>query len=1197
MEWSPTGAYVVLSTNSSVEVIDGTTFKLKWARTTSGALPTFLSDYPHPDRAHFTADGKSVWVRSAAGGTYTQYDTSTGAVLSTHTFSDWTGDYVIMPVAATVAVAVQVSVSGGVETLNYRTYDPTTWNLTKSGTASHAYVPGVDIPVGKYGNKTSLGFYDKLIVATTGTVSTLSPGAGLTGYNVAFDPDFGVLQTVVDSGTGSFVGTRRVDSVGAQTWSSSSNLLGQNVGFAKPTTGGLTLGLTPQGTTILGFDYLTGNPLFNSNGGFAGSTLSFNTKAVRSRDAKIVTTASATGGSVTTSLLADVSGLTQSGPTMPGSGVAAVGPYTNGTAVSGKLGFVRGLVASTGATVWSADSAVTPISYSTSKGGTLLAALYPSHVDVLDSVTGSVLGSYTGNYTRTAWVSSSQVIAAKADGTADRLDYVSGSLTLHDTLNKVAFKSGLAVSADNGFAIGYANGNIHLVRLSNGTEILTSYPGYDSAWDSFFRIVPASNSQVGILTGTSTGLKWTIYKIVASKLVADTTVNFTPPFTLGTTGVSLAGDLTVNGASLVASFFAGNGIGIDGTPTSELKVVRVSDGKDLGTFDNQFSYIGDLRFSPEGSTLFAATGGDTAVMSADSGPQDLYSLKVPSWLASISAVSSSAPSGSTVIVAPRLANRAPVGGTTVNLSVSGTGATIPASIKLVTYALTGNASLVLPAVATDTPFTVTATIDGFPESVSTTVTAKAPVPSTVTFSGIANMGKTFTGTVTLAGIAPTGGSVVTLSSDKTDVQVPATVTVPAGTNFTTFTVTTDASPANTTANISATLGGTTATGAATIARTSILTFSFSPTTLLAGNSTTGTLKINGTPGPSGIDVALTSTNASAPVPATVHFDEGVTTQTITINTIASGNTTSPVITGTIGGLSPKTVTLTINQTPVSSLTLSPASLPAGNSSTATLTVGAPASTGGLVVAISYTGTGVSGPSTVTIPSGATSTTYTVTTTSALTGQGASTTATLGASTKTANLTITPTQVTSFVFNNPSLTGGTNSTGTITISAPAPAGGLVVNLTNDKPSLVTSPSTITIAAGATSANFSWVTTPTLSSQTATFTAKIASVGPTATQTVVPPKVTGITFTPSTVTGGSGATFTVTLDGPTPAGYSITLTNGNTGRMTITSVNPMKPTTGSTSASGTVTTTAGAATSATLTATGVGGGTATTTLTIN
>src|SRR5207248_8155363 len=59
---------------------------------------------------------------------------------------------------------------------------------------------------------------------------------------------------------------------------------------------------------------------------------------------------------------------------------------------------------------------------------------------------------------------------------------------------------------------------------------------------------------------------------------------------------------------------------------------------------------------------------------------------------------------------------------------------------------------------------------------------------------------------------------------------------------------------------------------------------------------------------------------------------------------------------------------------------------------------------------------------------------------------------------------------SMTLNPATLTGGANSTGTVTLSAAAPAGGAVVALTSNNLNAATVPASVTVAAGATTAKF-------------------------------------------------------------------------------------------------------------------------------
>src|SRR5260370_15680371 len=70
---------------------------------------------------------------------------------------------------------------------------------------------------------------------------------------------------------------------------------------------------------------------------------------------------------------------------------------------------------------------------------------------------------------------------------------------------------------------------------------------------------------------------------------------------------------------------------------------------------------------------------------------------------------------------------------------------------------------------------------------------------------------------------------------------------------------------------------------------------------------------------------------------------------------------------------------------------------------------------------------------------------------------------------------------SISLNPPSVTGGNPSTGTVTLSAPAPTGGAQVALSSSNTTAATVPSKVTVAAGATSASFT-VSTSAVSAST-------------------------------------------------------------------------------------------------------------------
>jgi len=162
---------------------------------------------------------------------------------------------------------------------------------------------------------------------------------------------------------------------------------------------------------------------------------------------------------------------------------------------------------------------------------------------------------------------------------------------------------------------------------------------------------------------------------------------------------------------------------------------------------------------------------------------------------------------------------------------------------------------------------------------------------------------------------------------------------------------------------------------------------------------------------------------------------------------------------------------------LSSLSLNPTSVTGGNSSTGTVTLSGPAPAGGAQVTLSSSNTTVARvPSSVTVGAGATTATFTVTTSAVATSTTVTISAAYGGVTKTASLTVTPAPpppptLSSLTLNPSSVIGGAqSSTGRVTLSSPAPAGGVTVMLSSSNPGVASVPSSIVVPAGATTATF-------------------------------------------------------------------------------------------------------------------------------
>ncbi|PYN90011.1 MAG: hypothetical protein DMD87_03420 [Candidatus Rokuibacteriota bacterium] len=268
-----------------------------------------------------------------------------------------------------------------------------------------------------------------------------------------------------------------------------------------------------------------------------------------------------------------------------------------------------------------------------------------------------------------------------------------------------------------------------------------------------------------------------------------------------------------------------------------------------------------------------------------------------------------------------------------------------------------------------------------------------------------------TGTVTLSAAAPAGGAAIILTSSNPAVAtVPASVVVPAGATSADFTVSTNPVPvgASTTVAIRGLYGGALSSATLTVTLASALSaLSLNPSSVPGGAASIGTVTLSAAAPAGGAEVPLSSSNAAvATVPASVTVPAGSTSANFTVSTSLVTSATS----ATIQAANFSVVLNVIPATTLSLLSLSPASVTAGNSSTGTVTLSAAAPTSGAVVTLASSETAVAMvPASVTVAAGATSATFTVSTSSqaGCASSLATISATYGSVTRSAGLTVTP----------------------------------------------------------------------------------------------------------------------------------------------------------------------------------------------
>jgi len=194
---------------------------------------------------------------------------------------------------------------------------------------------------------------------------------------------------------------------------------------------------------------------------------------------------------------------------------------------------------------------------------------------------------------------------------------------------------------------------------------------------------------------------------------------------------------------------------------------------------------------------------------------------------------------------------------------------------------------------------------------------------------------------------------------------------------------------------------------------------------------------------------------------------------------------------------------TVSAPALASISASPNPLVGGNPSTGTVTLTAPA-TANLNVTLSSASNVAKVPASVTVLQGASSANFAITTSGVATQNLITLSASYNSVTKTTTLTVNPAAaaaaLSTLALNPAIVVGGNSSTGTVTLTGPAPANGALVTLTSSKPARASVAPNVLIPAGSSSKTFPVTTTRGKTDASATISASYAGVTKTATLTV-------------------------------------------------------------------------------------------------
>jgi LmbE family N-acetylglucosaminyl deacetylase len=692
--------------------------------------------------------------------------------------------------------------------------------------------------------------------------------------------------------------------------------------------------------------------------------------------------------------------------------------------------------------------------------------------------------------------------------------------------------------------------------------------------------VPAGASSA-TFTATTGAVSATVVVTISAAFASGTrttTLSVTPlaVSSLGVSPASVVGGAGATGTVTLSSPAPAGGATVLLSSSSTSVLVPASVSVAAGATSATFAVATTAVTAVTSATITATYGSSTQTATLTVAPVSLSALT----LGATSVVEGDTPTATVTL------GSATPSDATVALTSSSSAAIVPPSVVVPAGATTATFAVSTGAVSATTSATLTATYAGTSRTATLSVRALS-----VTFSPASVLGgATSTGSLTLSASVPSPVT-VTLSSSVPAAVVPASATIPAGATTATFPVTTTPVAATTVATISATYGTVASTGTLTVTPVAFSAFTRSPTAVVEGDASTGTVTLGGAAPAPGVTIALSSNNAAATVPASVTVPAGATTATFPIATSAVSAATSVTLSATYGSTT-RTVSLAIRNVTVS---LSPATVGGGNTSTATVrlsnTVTTPTD-----ATLSTSNTAVATvPATVTIAAGATTATFPVTTFTVTATTAVTVTSTHAGIPASASLSVRVISPSAVSLGPNSLVGGAPSTGTVTLNYAAPAGGYVAALASSRTAVATVPASVTVPAGSTSATFPVTTFPVAANTTSSISASGAGVTRSATLTVTAPAASSLSLSPATVTSGQASTGTVTISGAAPAGgRSVSLSSNNAAAsVPATVVVPA----GATAATFVVTAgTVTASTSVGISAT-AGGATASATLTVN
>lgn len=489
---------------------------------------------------------------------------------------------------------------------------------------------------------------------------------------------------------------------------------------------------------------------------------------------------------------------------------------------------------------------------------------------------------------------------------------------------------------------------------------------------------------------------------------------------------------------------------------------------------------------------------------------------------------------------------APSSGATVTLTAGSIAAIVPANVTVAAGSKTATFSVTGGSPSAKTSVRITAAYGGV--SKYTTLTVKAAVPSLAEIAAAPNPVGSKSPVVIgvrLAAVAPSGGVPVTIASNnRTVLPVGGNYTIPAGKDILIISSTTSTVAAETIVKISVSGGGQTLSTDLTVVPYALAKVEFAGSPV-GGSSVSGRVYLTGAAPTGGVRVTLRSEDTSVvTVPVSVTIPAGSSSASFSALT-SRVSTTSPVTISASAGGSTVSTALTVAPLQPKGWGTFPTSVTVGNSIEAVVTLNGNPPSGGIDVTISSSNPSAASVSAKLRVGPGTSGIFSITGGAVSTPTEVTISATLNGGTISKTITVLPPALASVSLGGQSLLHERTHSGQVTLTGPAPTGGITVALTSSNEDALTIPDSVTVAAGQSSAAFA-ITTQTVTLPTfVTVTAKQATTTTSATTQVIPIGPWQGQLSTAASACDSPRSHSFKLSGPAPAGGLTVIVTGTNG----------------------------------------------------